>query len=317
MKKSLIITGIALLTLLFFLQYQQRKNAATADINLDPSGQNADNIPGGVLLPAEATAYAATGPAASSAEFSRPQTNTPFTPPTAMAGKGPIVNIPKLFAQVSICPPGKGPGAIIPKAFMTAANCPPGRSLNGLLSSHGTVWGYLAFGPDAFSKAENDAVYGLLAEYFSCQAVLYGDMEMCNYLPGVQHRLDRYFTTPNYKCVDPSTKVLFYAYAAGKFKSDLPCRKFFTGDNVTGANVPPEFCREVSKGFAYICDAPQAGSRKARCHEAFPSSPSDCKTPVCMENFNLYSALKDSNMSGCPDKYKNECGAFFTKSPAV
>ncbi|MEI7529663.1 MAG: hypothetical protein WCK76_12055, partial [Elusimicrobiota bacterium] len=117
-------------------------------------------------------------------------------------------------------------------------------------------------------------------------------------------------------CLNPVTKVLFYAYAAGKFSSDLPCRKFFEGDNLTGADVPPEFCREAAKGFAHVCDHPNAGKKKAKCHEAFPSSRSDCTTPVCLESFALYSAIKDGKTDGCPEKYRTECGAFFAQSPS-
>jgi hypothetical protein len=219
-----------------------------------------------------------------------------FTPPASMGGKGSLATIPADFARAPICPGGT--------------------SLNDILSSHGKDWGYSAFGPGVLSMPENDALYGLLEKYFSCLSAAYGNVEICNYLPGVQSTLDKYYGTPHYRCLNPVTKVLFYAYAAGKFSSDLPCRKFFEGDNVTGAEVPPEFCREAAKGFAHVCDHPHAGNKKARCHEAFPSSRSDCKTPVCLESFNLYSALKDGKVTDCPGKYLTECGAFFAKSPS-
>ena len=223
-------------------------------------------------------------------------TQVKLVPPASMAGKGAIATIPADFAWAPICPAGK--------------------SLNDILSSHGKDWGYSAFGPGVLSQKENEALYGLLEKYFSCLAAAYGNVEICNYLPGMQSTLDKYYGTPHYRCLDRVTKVLFYAYATGRLASDLPCRKFFEGDNLTGADVPPEFCREAALGFAHVCNHPKAGNKKAKCNEAFPSSRSYCKTPLCLESFKLYSALKDGNMNGCPEKHLTECGAFFVRSPS-
>ncbi|MDO8804439.1 MAG: hypothetical protein Q7R35_08405 [Elusimicrobiota bacterium] len=294
MKKPVIIIIVGILAVILFLQYMQRKSAAPIDIGLTP-GQSAENIPGGVSLPAESTAYAASPEGvAEPAKFAVPSAKTIFTPPAAKAARGAIAAIPAEFAKQTLC---------------------AGKSLNDILASHGKVWGYSAYSPEAFTKPENDAVYGLLAKFFSCQAVVYGDLDMCNYVPGVQHKLDKYFTTPNYQCVDPSVKVLFYAYAAGKFKSELPCHRYFEGDNVTGAKVPPEFCTGAAQGFAFVCNHPKAGNNKAKCRQAFPSNRDDCSNADCLDNVSLYSALKDNNLSGCPEKYMSECAAFFTKSP--
>jgi hypothetical protein len=132
----------------------------------------------------------------------------------------------------------------------------------------------------------------------------------------VQSELDKYFTTPNYRCLEPSAKLLFYAYAAGKFKSDLPCGKFIAMDYMAGADLPPEFCRDAAKGFAHICGSLPAGGKKDQCRQAFPSNGRDCKSAQCREDFSLYSALSGTNQAGCPASYKRECGAFFTKSPS-
>ena len=298
MKKSVIIVVVGLLALILFLQYKQRKNAVPMDISGNTAVQGSDGLPAGVPLPTEATAYAAP-----SSTNSRPATFTPsapalFVPPAAMAGRGPIATIPSDFAKSSIYPGGG--------------------SLNDILAAHGKTWGYSAFNPGSFTKEENDAVYGLLAKYFSCTAVAYGKMEMCNYVPGVQNvKIDKYFTTPNYQCMDPAVKVLFYGYAAGKFQSAKPCFQYFKGDNVAGARVPPDFCEGAGQGFDFVCNHKDAGKNKARCHEAFPSSREDCKSSECLDNFSLYSALKDNNMSGCPENYMSECSAFFTKSPSI
>ncbi|MEI7528446.1 MAG: hypothetical protein WCK76_05825 [Elusimicrobiota bacterium] len=299
MKKPVIISVVGLLAVLLFLQYTQRKNAVPSGPDLPMPGQAAPAQPGGVPLPADAASYSAMSaqPAASGAEpaqFVRPLMQGGFTPPPVMAGKGPIPAILSNFANAPVCRDGK--------------------SLNDILSSHGRLWGYSATGPEAFYKNENDAVYALLAKYFSCQAVAADNPDMCNFLPGAQSGKENYFHSPNYQCVGPSTRVLFFAYAAGKYKSEQPCRKYLAGDNVSGASVPPEFCREAAKGFAWVCD--KAGSSKARCRMAFPSSRDDCKNPECVENFQLYSALQDGSRAGCPKAYAGECGAFFSKSPA-
>ncbi|MEI7529863.1 MAG: hypothetical protein WCK76_13085, partial [Elusimicrobiota bacterium] len=61
-----------------------------------------------------------------SAAPSPPSPPADFIPPASMAGKGPLETIRTDFAKEPICPAGK--------------------SLNNILSSHGTDWGYSAFG---------------------------------------------------------------------------------------------------------------------------------------------------------------------------
>lgn len=297
MKKPVIMIAMGVLVVIFFLQYMQRKSAAPSDLS-QAASQTADVLPGGVALPAESTVYAAS-PAPEPVPFTQPSAKIVFNPPASMGGKGALPAIQADFAKQQLCSDGK--------------------SLNDILASHGKTWGYSAYDKSAFTKPENDAVYGLLAKFFSCQAVVYGDLEMCNFLPGVQNKLDKYFHTPHYQCMDPSTKVLFYAYANGKFKSDVPCYKFLDGDNLAGAKakLPPDFCRGAADGFAALCSNPKAGSNKEKCREAFPSSRDDCKTEGNLENFSLYSAIRDNNLSGCPEKYMSECSAFFTKSQSA
>ena len=295
MKKPVIIIVVLILAVILFLQYMQRKSAAPLDVGRTP-GQTAENIPGGVALPAETTSYVtpAAADVAEPAKFAVPSAKPVFSPPPVVTTKGPIPTIPADFAKAPVCATGT--------------------TLNDILSSHGKVWGYSAYEPTAFTKTENDAVYNLLAKFFSCQAVIYGDTKMCNFVPGVQHKLDKYFNTPNYQCVDPAVKVLFYAFANGKFKDEEPCRQYFKGDNLAGAKVPADFCTGAARGFDYVCDHPKAGANRTKCHEAFPTNRDYCQQTECFDNVSLYLALKDNNLSGCPEKYMSECAGFFTKS---
>lgn len=298
MKKSVVIAIVGLLALVLFLQYLQRRNPAPAL----PAGQAAPvaEAPAGIPLPAEATAYAAQQPSQetrSSAPIKAPPASV-FRAPAEMAGAGPLPTINADFARAPVGYTGK--------------------TLNGILSSHGKVWGNATFGPEAFTKEENDALYSLLAQFFSCNAVAYGDLNMCNFLPGALTKKDKYFWSPHYQCLDPASRVLFYAYAAGRFNvnSEAVCRKYLAGDSVEGAKLPPEFCREVAKGFSYICDIAPARDR-SRCREAFPADSRNCRTQDCMDNNRLYLSLRDNNISACPDKYMTECGVFSTKSGSV
>lgn len=298
MKKSVVIVIVGLLALVLLLQYMQKRPAPL------PAGQATPvaEMPAGIPLPAEATAYAA-----------QPSQPTQETRPSA-----PIKAPPPAAFRAPAEMAGPGPLPVINADFAKAPIGYTGKSLNDVLSSHGKIWGNATFGPDVFTKEENDALYGLLAQFFSCNAVAYGDLNMCNFLPGALTKKDRYFASPNYKCLDPSNRVLFFAYAAGRFNSngEAVCRKYLTGDSVEGARVPPEFCREVSKGFAYICDMAQARDR-GRCREAFPSDSRNCRTQDCMDNNRLYLSLRDNNMATCPEKYMTECGVFSTKSASV
>ncbi len=298
MKKSVVITIVGLLAVVLFLQYLQRRNTGP---QLPAAGvaSQPDMNPGGVPLPAEATVYAAQP--TQETRPTGPITAPPkavFSAPASMAGPGALPTIPADFAKASICSSGK--------------------SLNDILSSHGKIWGNSHFTQTSFAKEENDMIYGLLAQFFSCNAVAYGNLNMCNFLPGVMDKKDKYFSSPNYKCVDPASRVLFYAYAAGRFNTggEGICRRYLAGDSVEGAKVPPEFCREVSKGFSYICDMAPSRDR-SRCREAFPSDRRNCRTQDCLDNNSLYAALRENNIAGCPDKYMTECGVFSTKSASV
>ena len=299
MKKSAVIGIVGLLALVLFLQYLQKRNAAPAPLPAGQATPAAEQAPAGIPLPAEATVYAAqpsqeTRPTAPI----RAAALSAFKAPAQMAGPGPIPTIPADFAKAPIGYTGK--------------------SLNDILSSHGKIWGNATFGPDVFTKEENDVIYGLLGQFFSCSAVAYGDLHMCNYLPGVLNKKDRYFGSPHCKCIDPSNRVLFFAYAAGRFNlnGEGVCQQYLKGDSVEGARVPPEFCREVSKGFSYICDMAPARDR-SRCREAFPADSRSCRTQDCLDNNRLYLALRDNNIAACPEKYMTECGVFSTKSASV
>jgi len=298
MKKSAVLVIVGLLAVVLFLQYLQRRNPVQQ--NPAPmAGRPVDTAPGGVPLPAEAaTAYAAqpTQETRPTAPMQAPARSV-FAAPAVKAGPGPLPTIPAEFAKASICPSGK--------------------SLNDILSSHGKVWGgNSVFQQNTFTTDENNAIYGLLAQFFSCNAVAYGDLKMCNFLPGEMYKKQKYFDSPNYQCVAPANRVLFYAYAAGRYSDESVCQKFLAGDSVSGARVPPEFCREVAKGFSYICEVAPAGDR-SRCREAFPADKRSCRTQECVENNSLYQALKDNNISGCPDKYMTECSVFSTRSSSV
>jgi hypothetical protein len=300
MKKSVVMVIVALLGLVLFLQYRQKK----AEPPPLPAGQ-ATPMPEaqqqGVPLPAEASIPYTPPPAQETRPASpiRSSAKPVFTPPAQMAGSGPLPLINADFARTPIGYTGK--------------------SLNEILSSHGKVWGGATFGADAFTPDENHSLYGVMAQFFSCMAVAYGDLNMCNYLPGALTKKDRYFGSPHYACIDPSDRTLFFAYAAGRFemaKGEEACRRYLAGDAVEGARVPPEFCREVSKGFAYICDMAPPRDR-SRCREAFPAESANCRTQSCTENNRLYLSLRDANIGACPEKYMTECGVFSTKSPSV
>lgn len=296
MKKSAVIIVVALLGLVLFLQYKQKK--------AEPPPQTGQPVPAaeqgqtGVPLPADAARMYEAPPV----QETRPTgaikapAKAAFTPPAQMAGAGPLPTINADFARSPVL----------------------GRSLNDVLSSHGSVWGGATFGPDAFTPEENNALYGVLAQFFSCNAVAAGDLNMCNFLPGALTKKDKYFWSPHYQCLDPANRVLFFAYAGGRYdaRGEEVCRKYLAGDSVEGARVPPEFCREVVKGFSYICDMAPARER-TRCREAFPADAANCRTQSCVENSRLYLSLRDNNISSCPEKYMTECGVFSTKSNSM
>ena len=92
--------------------------------------------------------------------------------------------IPAEFLAV---PPRSGPpstyGALptIKNEIYNSGPC-EGGSLNEILSSHGSVWGYAA-GNGPFESFETAAVYDLLARYLSCVGLARGDQAFCDYLP--------------------------------------------------------------------------------------------------------------------------------------
>lgn len=300
MKKSAVLVIVGLLGLVLFLQYRQKKAEPPPPPQTGQPVPAAEQAQAGIPLPEEAAA-AYTPPPVQETRPTAPiksSAKAAFAAPAQMAGAGAL---PAINADFAKSPVGY-----------------TGKSLNDVLAAHGKVWGGATFGPDVFTPEENNALYGVLAQFFSCNAVAFGDMKMCNFLPGALTKKDKYFWSPHYQCVDPANRVLFYAYAGGRFdpKGEEVCRQYLAGDSVEGAKVPPEFCREVAKGFSYICDMAPARD-KSRCREAFPADSASCRTQSCVENNRLYLSLRDNNIAGCPEKYMTECGVFSTKSNSM
>ncbi|OGR77152.1 MAG: hypothetical protein A2X32_07680 [Elusimicrobia bacterium GWC2_64_44] len=199
-----------------------------------------------------------------------------------------------------------------------------GGSLNEILSSHGRLWGYTARHA-SFRPAETEKMYGVLGRYLSCVGLARRSPSYCDYLPGLDSgasvKLDR-FGTPNARCREFYTDVSFPGFAAGREKSDEPCRLVLAGSNLSeGRRVPGrEFCEAAAAGQEGLCDkfAPSISREElAQCRRFLPARKDDCGSDgECLSRLAVYEAMKAGDAAACPEDYRGQCGAFLSGSEA-
>lgn len=198
-----------------------------------------------------------------------------------------------------------------------------GGSLNEILSSHGRLWGYEArYG--AFRPAESEAVYDLLGRYLACVGLARRTPTYCDYLPGQSGgsvELGR-FETPNYRCREYYTDVSFAGFAAGRDKSEVPCRLLLTGKNFSeGRQLPGgDFCGAAATGMENVCSKFSASVTKqelAQCRRLLPADKDDCGSDKpCLSRLAVYKAMKSGEAGACPEDHRGLCGAFISNSEA-
>jgi hypothetical protein len=197
-----------------------------------------------------------------------------------------------------------------------------GGSVNEMLSSHGKVWGYTA-SLRAFSPRETEAIYVLLASYFSCKGLAAGAPAYCDYLPaesGDGRGAVPLAKSPNFKCRTDYLDVAFPGFTAGRGAGDADCRMFYETNFGPGrSNLrTADFCRAAAKGIPNICGGLSQfvdAKDQADCRRVFPTRPRDCgDSPGCFYRTGIYEALKRGEAGACPESYRPQCGAYLSKS---
>ncbi|MCG2726371.1 MAG: hypothetical protein L6420_09015 [Elusimicrobia bacterium] len=201
-------------------------------------------------------------------------------------------------------------------------------SLRDIMSSYGKIWGDADIGENYFLR-EDSEMYKLISSYFSCQAASSGDMRLCNSStdPNIIS-LPRKILTPEDElddkdrslrgiCRGMSSRVMFAGYMAGKHKDEGTCHAFITAEfmDMEDLSVPiSDFCSVASNGMENICSSiSKYLPANSLCLKTFPKNKKDCEgesSKICMDNLQIYKAIKNSRPKDCPEGYKEICEAF-------
>lgn len=198
-----------------------------------------------------------------------------------------------------------------------------GGSLQDMMASHGTEWGYIVPSASAaFTLGETYAVYDHLSSYFACVAVSSAAPDLCAGLPAAAEggglNIARHMS-PGGLCAEKVQPVLFNAYMAGLVEDERYCGLIEpVGEISFLADVPSrEFCAAAAKGIENVLPVVTAYAPEhedvARKH--FPPTLESCDgDPKCVRMFSLYTALKSGTPADCSAEERPYCEAILSRS---
>ncbi|MFA6433795.1 MAG: hypothetical protein WCW52_03790 [Elusimicrobiales bacterium] len=257
---TLVVLGGLLLILKYFSYISARQTPQPAELGLEQ--------PPGVALPPAATFYNELQPSG----FHAPETYTELALPKEPA-------------------PYKGACR--------------GGSLEEMRASHGKYWGF--FTPDAaFNAPETDKMYDFVAGYVGCVALARDDMNLCASLPGETQRNNLkigFKTAPNSRCRKRASLLLFRSYVAGNAGNREHCSAVLANWRRPPVFSGSEFCGIAVKGpraaMEFLSGA--LPRKKEKLRKFMPASKAECGGDAgCIDNFQLYAAIRDGKISECP-----------------
>ncbi len=220
---------------------------------------------------------------------------------------------------------GDGGGLILPKVPTNYQGACLGGSLEEMRLTHGTYWGSRVE-EGSFDFGETQKMYDMMASYVGCVAVARENIALCDTLPAeVTQGKDKWdaASTPKYKCQELATNTLLLAYIAGNVKNSAYCRKTLSSwqpKDVARISVP-DLCKAGAEGGMsgasdYLIKR-MPPEVKGQINKSLPSSASSCGGDAkCLVTFQIYSAIKNGNVAGCPSSSDGYCEARITGNPA-
>jgi hypothetical protein len=276
MKKWGILAVVVLCGLLLALQFLSKKNTLKTSAPA-PAAAASEEI--GVALPAAATGYISP--------------EAPKAPETAA--------VPRLEGA------GSYNDLMLPALSSPYEGACPGGSLDEIRATHGRYWGYFAKNIP-FSFKDTQKMYGYVASYVACSALARGSEDLCGSLPGEASVGDTKIAgnmSVSYQCKAKASPLLFRGYLTGKNKTLMNCYSTLDGmhQKAVAKLSVNDLCEAASNGLLplrkYLIGAIPGRDRKIKA--LFPDSRAECGgDQECLDNFAVYTAMKDGTASECP-----------------